>query len=105
MANGLQLLAHLVQLLRWKHAGSDPGRVGFDHGDDLFDGTPSNREARENPPKSAVGGGAEGICAVVQVQQDSVGTFDEDCGIGGFRGPEERDLINNEWLQFVSIYL
>ncbi len=73
-----QKFSRAVVEFRWKWAIADAGRIRFHNADDGFNavgGIPSPVQA---PPLVGIGGGDEGIRAVVDVEQRSLCPFGED---------------------------
>ena len=104
-ADRLQLLADFVQLLCRKESASNPGRVCFYHSNNVLDRAPSQCEPGEDSSKPSIGGCAERISAVVDIEQNSVGPFDQDIRPRVLGRSEKRYLVNDERLQFSAVKL
>lgn len=102
-ADLLQLLAHLVQLLGRERTGADAGGVGLDDTNGLPDLAGVEVKAGENSTEASVGGGDEGVSAVVDVQHESVGALDEHLNVALDRALNQRNLVNDVGLQALAV--
>lgn len=105
VAYALQLFAVGVELFGGERAAANARGVGFYDADDLFEGAPAKGCAGEDAAKAGVGGGHEGVGAVVDVEHEGVGAFDEDGGLLFLCGGEEGDGVDDEGGELGAVVL
>jgi hypothetical protein len=103
----LELLADLVELFGGEGTATNTGGVSLDHADDVLDGSPAEGETCDDTTKTSVRGGDEGICAVVDIEHERIGTLHKDLGVFLLCRLEERNLVDDVgsdlWAEFLVI--
>lgn len=105
LANRLQLVADVVQLLCREWTGADAGGVGLDHPDDRSDAHRVQRQALDGTADSSRGRRNERVGAVIQVQHEGIGTLDERRVSGMLVFLKESKLVDNVWFQDLTVFL
>ena len=82
-----------------ERAAADAGHVGLHDADDSVDGAGSDPSAGADPTRDGVGGGDEGVGAVIEVEVGGLGALEEDV-LAGVEGlVEEVHGVGDVWLE------
>lgn len=98
-ADGLHLLANLVDLFGWERTTANSGLVSLDDTNDLLELEWRNGKTGEDTTDTGVGRGDHGVGTPVNVQQEGIGTLDEHGSVALLGALDQRNLVNDVWSQ------
>ena len=103
-ARNLQLLSDFVDLLRGEGAGANASAVSLYDTDNILDGLWVEGKPLDGTTKTSARRSDVGICSVVEVEHESIGSLNEDGG-GGLVFANEGKLVDDMGLEARTIFL
>lgn len=98
-ADGLKLLANLVDLLGGEWAATNSGLVSLDDTDNFLQLEGREGETGKDTTNASVGRSNHGVSAPVNVESQSVGSLDEHGSVVLLRVLDQRNLVNDKLCQ------